>query len=289
MDFPPFAETHISLMPLWRHIKSQLIKEDTMKPMSAPGRFVGRAFLFLSLAIFISAGATLLSNRLRAAVPQKNSAKDDDSLIEAFRHVEVASVSDALEQLYNKRSFMSHRIHAISDGRIAGFAVTVQMDKVEGSPPAAVTPMQEVLDNGAANSVYVMSVQDGDDIAGIGGLMATAMNARGYAGAVIEGGVRDVAYLKKIAFPVYATGIVPSTSVGHYRATGNVPVTAGGVRVNPGDIIVADGDGVVVVPKDIAAEVLVKAQALDQTEHSMYGPIEKLRSLQEAVKRFGRL
>jgi regulator of RNase E activity RraA len=210
-------------------------------------------------------------------------------LIDAYRHVEVASVSDALEQLYQKRSFMSHRIHAISDGKIAGFAVTVQMDKVEGSPPTAVTPMQEVLDNGAPNSVYVMAVQDGDDIAGIGGLMATAMNARGYAGAVIEGGVRDVAYLKKIAFPVYATGIVPSTSVGHYRATGNVAVTAGGVRVNPGDIIVADADGVVVVQKDIAAEVLVKAQALDQTEHSMYGYIERLRSLQEAVKRFGRL
>ena len=202
-------------------------------------------------------------------------------LIDAYRHVEVASVSDALEQLYKKRT--------ISDGKIAGFAVTVQMDKVEGSPASAVTPMQEALDNGPASSVYVMSVQDGDDIAGIGGLMATAMNARGYAGAVIDGGVRDVAYLKKIAFPVYATGIVPSTSVGHYRATGNVPVTAGGVRVNPGDIVVADGDGVVVVQKDIAAEVLVKAQALDQTEHSMYGYIEKLRSLQEAVKRFGRL
>jgi regulator of RNase E activity RraA len=210
-------------------------------------------------------------------------------LIDAYRHVEVASVSDALEQLYNKRSFMSHRIHAISDGKIAGFAVTVQMDKAEGSAASAVTPMQTVIDTAAANSVYVMAVADGDDIAGIGGLMATAMNARGFSGAVIDGGVRDVAYLKKIAFPVYATGIVPSTSVGHYRASGNVPVTVGGVRVNPGDIVVADADGVVSIPKDIAAEVLVKAQALDQTEHSMYGYIEKLRSLEEAVKRFGRL
>jgi regulator of RNase E activity RraA len=82
---------------------------------------------------------------------------------------------------------------------------------------------------------------------------------------------------------------VPSTSVGHYRATQNVPVTAGGVRVTPGDVIVADADGVVAVPKDMAAEVLVKAQGLDQTEHSMYGYIEKLRSLEEAVARFGRL
>ncbi len=77
-------------------------------------------------------------------------------LIDAYRHVEVASVSDALEQLYGKRSFMSHRIHAISDGKIAGFAVTVQMDKAEGSAPAAVTPMQAAIDTAATNSVYVM-------------------------------------------------------------------------------------------------------------------------------------
>jgi len=219
----------------------------------------------------------------------KTYAANPGLLIDAYRHVEVASVSDALEQLYAKRSFMSHRIHAISDGKLAGFAVTVQMDKAEGSAPAAVTPMQAAIDTAATNSVYVMSVAEGDDIAGIGGLMATAMNARGFSGAVIDGGVRDVAYLKKLAFPVYATGIVPSTSVGHYRATGNVAVSCGGIRVNPGDVIVADADGVVTVPKDIAAEVLVKAQLLDQTEHSMYGYIEKFRSLEEAVQRFGRL
>ena len=64
---------------------------------------------------------------------------------------------------------------------------------------------------------------------------------------------------------------------------------AGDCAVMTGDVIVADGDGVVAVPKDMAAEVLVKAQALDQTEHSMYGYIEKFRSLEEAVQRFGRL
>jgi len=243
-------------------------------------------------ALFLAGGllTCLIGGVVAQPLPDaKTYAANPALLIDAYRHVETGGVSDAIEQLYNKRTFMSHRIHVISDGKIAGFAVTVQMDKVEGSPPAAVTPMQEALDGGAANSVYVMVLQDGEDTAGIGGLMATAMNARGYTGAVIDGGVRDVSYIKKMGFPVYAASIVPSTSLGHYRATGNVPVTAGGVRVSPGDIIVADGDGVVVVPKDIAAEVLVKAQALDQTEHSMYGYIEKLRSLQEAVKRFGRL
>jgi regulator of RNase E activity RraA len=135
-----------------------------------------------------------------------------------------------------------------------------------------------------------MVVQDGADIAGMGGLMGTAMAARNYSGAVIDGGVRDVAYLQKIAFPVYALGIVPSTSVNHYRFAGaNVPVVCDGVPVTAGDIVVADADGVVVVPRSKAGEVLAVAREMDFKEHSMYATIEKLKSIVEAVKQFGRL
>jgi len=135
-----------------------------------------------------------------------------------------------------------------------------------------------------------MVVEDGSDIAGMGGLMGTAMSARNFAGAVIEGGVRDVAYLQKIGFPVFALGIVPSTSVGHYRFAGaNIPVTCDGVAVSAGDIIAADADGVVAVPRASAGEVLKVAQEMDFKEHSMYATIEKLKSIVEAVKQFGRL
>ncbi len=102
-----------------------------------------------------------------------------------------------------------------------------------------------------------MKVEDGADIAGMGGLMGTAMAARNFSGAVIDGGVRDVAYLQKIGFPVFGLGIVPSTSVGHYRFGGsNIPVVCDGVPVNAGDIIAADNDGVVAIPRASAAEVL---------------------------------
>src|SRR5436190_7051590 len=105
-----------------------------------------------------------------------------------------------------------------------------------------------------------MVVEDGEDIAGMGGLMGTAMAARGYSGAVIDGGVRDVAYLRKISFPVFATGIVPSTSVHHYRFAGaEIPLVCDRVKVNPGDIVTADSDGVVVVPRAKAQEVLALA------------------------------
>ena len=124
----------------------------------------------------------------------------------------------------------------------------------------------------------------------MGGLMGTAMAARNFSGAVIDGGVRDTAYLQKIGFPVYALGVVPSTSVSHYRFAGsNIPVTCDGVPVNPGDIITADPDGVVVVPKGIAPQILKLAQEMDFKEHSMYAYIEKLKSILEAVAKFGRL
>jgi regulator of RNase E activity RraA len=150
--------------------------------------------------------------------------------------------------------------------------------------------MLAAIDSGNADSVYVMSVEDGIDIAGMGGLMGTAMRARNFSGAVIDGGVRDVAYLNKIGFPVYALGVVPSTSVHHYRFAGaNTPVRCDGVDVQAGDIIVADADGVVVVPRAKAAEVLAVAEKMDFNEHSMYAYIEKLKSITEAVKKFGRL
>ena len=94
----------------------------------------------------------------------------------------------------------------------------------------------------------------------------------------------------RVQFPVYALGPVPSTSVGHYRFAGaDIPIVCDGVEVDPGDIIVADQDGVVVVPKAHAADILIRAQVLDNSEHSMYPFIEKYHSIVEAVQKFGRI
>lgn len=215
----------------------------------------------------------------------------DSELVAQFRHVEVASVSDALEQIIHKRMYMTHRMQPIFTAKFAGYARTVQLKKDEGnSDPEALTGMLEAIDQGSTDSVYVMVVEDGEDIAGMGGLMGTAMAVRGYAGAVIDGGVRDVAYLRKIGFPVFATGIVPSTSVHHYKfGGGQVPVVCNGVPVNPGDIVVADSDGVAVVPKANAQAVLTLAQQMDYKEHSMYALIEQWKSIVQAVKKVGRL
>jgi regulator of RNase E activity RraA len=261
-----------------------------MKPFVNPRRSTGRAFVILSLAIFLVTAAVFLSKRVRAEAVQDASRKDDATLIESFRHVEVASVSDAMEQLLGKKLYMTHRMRPIFRSKFAGFALTVHLKKEENEDPAALNGMLAAIDEGPRNSVYVMQVDEGADIAGMGGLMGTAMSARNFSGAVIDGGVRDVGYLAKIGFPVFATGIVPSTSVRHYRFAGaNVPIQCDGVTVRPGDIVVADADGVAVVPRESAEKVLALAQQLDFKEHSMYPIIEKARSIVEGVKQLGRL
>jgi regulator of RNase E activity RraA len=230
--------------------------------------------------------ALFLFSWLRAQQPPAG-----DPIIEGFRLVEVASVADAMEQLYGQRAHMAHDMRPVFTTKFAGPAVTVLMKKEEHKegPPAS-QGMLDAIDNAAPGSVYVMVMPDGADVAGIGGLMATAMKFRGLAGAVIDAGVRDTPQIKRIQFPVYGRGIVPSTSINHYRFAGaNVPVTCAGVRVNPGDIIAADEDGVAVVPRDRAKAVLERAQQLDDTEHRMYPFIEKFKSIKEAVAKFGRI
>jgi regulator of RNase E activity RraA len=224
-----------------------------------------------------------------------------DGIVDGFRTVEVASVSDAMEQLYGQRGYMSHDMRPLSPTKFAGPAVTVQLKREEHKEGSAASQgMLDAIDAAPAGSVYVMVLERGSgaagwsddttDYAGIGGLMATAMKYRGFAGAVIDASVRDTPQIRKLQFPVFSRGVVPSTTINHFRVTGvNVPVTCGGVRVGPGDIITADEDGVAVVPQAKAAEVLKKSQELDDTEHRMIPFIEKFKSIKEAVKQFGRI
>ena len=214
-----------------------------------------------------------------------------DPLVEGFRMVEVSYVADATEQLYGQRSYMSHDMRPLFKTKFAGPAVTVLMKKGEHKEGSAASQgMLDAIDTAPPGSVYVMVLEDGLDYGGIGALMVTGMKFRGLAGAIVDGSIRDTPQISRLQFPVFSRGVAPSTTIGHYRFGGvNVPVTCAGVRVNAGDIITADEDGVAVVARAHAAEVLKKAQDLDNTEHSMLPFIEKFRSLKDAVAKFGRI
>jgi regulator of RNase E activity RraA len=242
------------------------------------------AFLWMS-----SGGNSVKAQEGAAAAAPEMTAQQQ--MLQDYRQVEVASISDAEEELYGRKMYMSHQMRPIFKTKFVGYAVTVLLKKQENHKGgAALSGMLAAIDHGGTNDVYVMKVEDGVNIAGMGGIMGTAMAARGFVGAVIDGGTRDTPYLEKIRFPVYARGIVPSTSVNHYVFAGsNIRIDCDGVPVSAGDIIAADNDGVVVVPRDKAEEVLKKAQQMDFTEHSMYPFIFKYKSVEEAIKKFGRI
>jgi regulator of RNase E activity RraA len=220
-----------------------------------------------------------------------NGQPSGDPLLEGFRQTEVASVADAIEQLCGSQNYMRHDMRALFKTKFAGPAVTVLMKREEHKEGSAASQgMIDAIDGAPAGSVYVMVLQDGLDYGAIGGLMVTTMKVRGLAGAVVDGSIRDLPQIQRLQFPVYSRGVSPGTTIGHFRCAGvNVPVACAGVTVNPQDIISADEDGVVVVPRDRAEEILKKARELDFKEHSMYPFIEQFRSLKEAVAKFGRL
>lgn len=214
-----------------------------------------------------------------------------DPLIEGLGNVEVASVADAMEQLYGQKAYMSHDMRPVSKTKFAGPAVTVLLKKEEHTEGSKASQgMLDAIDAAPRGSVYVMVLENGLDYAGIGALMATAMKVRGLTGAVIDGAVRDTPQIGRLQFPVFSRGVAPSTTINHFRFAGvNIPVTCAGALVNAGDIIVADEDGVAVVPKARASAVLKKAEELDNTEHTMLPFIEKFKSIKEAVAKFGRI
>ena len=146
-----------------------------------------------------------------------------DPVVEAFKIVEVASVADAIEQLYGTKNYMSQDMRPLFKTKFAGRAVTVGLTKYEnkeGGGPT--TPMIEAIDTGPVGSVYVMAVEDGASYGVIGGLMGTTLKFRGVVGAVVDGSARDLPQLNRLQFPVFSRGVSPGTTVGHYRATRNV-------------------------------------------------------------------
>jgi len=236
----------------------------------------------LVILLVIAVGGSVCAQR--AAQPSM------DPLIEGLRTVEVPSVADAIEQLYGTRNYMRHDMRPLFKTKFAGPAVTVFLKKEEHKEGAlASQAMIDAIDTAPAGAVYVLVTEDGLDYGTVGGLMATAMKYRALAGAVVDGGIRDLPQIQRLQFPIYSRGVSPGTTIGHYRATLNVPVTCAGVKVNPKDFISADEDGVVVIPREKAAEILRKAQELDYNEHLTYTWIEKLKSLSQAVAKLGRI
>ena len=220
-----------------------------------------------------------------------------DPLIAGFQKTTVASVADAMDQVTGKRGFLAHDMRPRTmqgmSAKFVGRAVTALMRE---STPEQATPQLSakhsvgMIDAAKPGEVGVIVIENGLDVAGLGGLMGTAAKARGMAGIVIDGGARDLAEVRALGLPVYSRSVVPSSSVGRYATVANgIPVQCAGVEIKPGDLVVAGEDGVVAVPADRAMDVLKKAMEIDDRESRMVPLIKQLKGLGKAIERFNRI
>jgi regulator of RNase E activity RraA len=257
--------------------------------MSIGKRFaVGRRLL--AAATLISAMSITASMRQVAA---PDVAAPADPLLVGFARSTVASVSDAVDQVVGKRGYLAHDMRPYVAGAFVGRAATALVKAAspeQATPALAVKHSVEMIDSANPGDVGVIVMENTLDVAAIGGLMGTAAKSRGMAGMVLDGAVRDLAELRALGLPVYARAVSPATAVGRYASVSKqVPVECGGVTISPGDIVVAGEDGVVVVPKDRAADVLKRSQEIDARETKMVPFIKQYRSLQKAIEVFNRI
>ncbi|RJP34167.1 MAG: RraA family protein [Candidatus Omnitrophota bacterium] len=224
-----------------------------------------------------------------ASVPLSRSS-GADPLIEGFSQIAVASVSDAIDQIIGKRGFMSHEMRPVFPTKMCGYAVTVlARPSTEKEPPSMAL---DLIDNAEPGKVLVivMEGEEGKDVAAFGGIMCTGCVARGFAGAVLDGGCRDVAEIREMGFPVFSRSICPTNSVGRYVNTAkNEPVICGDIEVRPGDIILGDEDGVAVIPHERADEILRLAQELEVKEAVTAKAVKQLKSIRKATQQHGRI
>lgn len=201
----------------------------------------------------------------------------------------TAVVSDVLDGLgYRNQAMTSDVRPAWSGATVIGRAHTVLSSDVYHIPVEPYRMEILAIDSVPVNGVVVSSTNKSIQTCMWGELLSTATRARGGRGAVLDGHTRDVHMIEQMGFPVFSTGMRPVDSMGRGMIVSySEPVVSGGVLVHEGDIVIADVDGVVVIPQAVEQDAIRLAREKVAGENEMRTWLAEGRSLRETFDRFG--
>jgi 4-hydroxy-4-methyl-2-oxoglutarate aldolase len=202
----------------------------------------------------------------------------------------TGAISDILDEMGHAHQVLPSRIQSIQPGQtVVGRALTVLGEPATGRVrDEYFRPFLTMLGMIGPGDVVVIQPNDAS-IAHFGELSCETAKFRGGRGAIIDGGVRDVDYILKLGFPVFARYRTPQDIVGRWRVVDcDVPVTIGEVRIQPGDFVLGDRDGAVIIPQSAAREVIAKAEEVVHTENAVRKAILDGVHPVQAYEKFGR-
>ena len=208
-----------------------------------------------------------------------------------FLDVDTANVADVLDNLGLPDQGLSADFTPYAGTKLAGWAYTIsgQMQPYEGTGD----PRKMEACNGIGADEVSVWGGDGQGICYFGELIAIGMRERGSVGALVDGGVRDVRWLNEHGFPVFARYRTPVQSIGRWKVTSHQqPISVRGattswVTVSPGDFVLADEDGAIVIPAAQVDAVLTEAERLTATEVKVRAALAEGKSLAECLAEFG--
>lgn len=209
-----------------------------------------------------------------------------------FAAIYTAALADILDARGYREQTLPPAIGPLQQGsRLAGPAYTVKgapaTNPDNASYDLAIRKVLAMLGEVPEGHVAVYAC-DQDVSAHLGELSVTSLKARGVAGCVLDGGCRDVSLIRNEGFPVFARFVTPEDSTWRWELEATqVPVVIGRVRIEPGDWIVGDDDGVVIVPAAIAEDVLVEAETKAATESEIRAAVRDGMPPLEAYERYG--